>query len=202
MISPAALLGFISVSFVMEATPGPNMGYLALLSAADGRRAGMSAVAGVALGLFLMGMAAAFGLAVAVTQSPILYHVLLWAGVGYMLWLAVEAWRGEKGGTDDIAGSPLKFFRRGLITNLLNPKAFVFYVTVMPRFAGDVASISMTMMLVAVYVAVATLVHTGIVMLAGTAQPFLATPQRIMIVRRVFAIMLAGIAIWMAWATI
>ena len=110
--------------FVIELTPGPNMAYLAVLSASTGRRAGFAATAGVALGLLIVGLAAALGLAALIASSRPLYEALRWAGVFYLFWLAWEGWRGED--TSPIEANVIpddsRFFLRGLVTNLLNPK--------------------------------------------------------------------------------
>ena len=66
---PAFLIAMAAV----ELTPGPNMGWLGTLSAKSGRRAGMTAVAGVTLGLLVQLVAAATGLSALLSESPILY---------------------------------------------------------------------------------------------------------------------------------
>src|SRR5262245_26306480 len=110
------------------------MAYLAALSLSRGWRAGLAAVAGVALGLAAVGAAAALGLAAAIENSTLLYETLRWGGVAYLLWLAWDAWSTADDITpDDGAGEDVQIsaFRRGLITNLLNPKAAVFYVAIL-----------------------------------------------------------------------
>ncbi|MGL5010530.1 MAG: LysE family translocator, partial [Paracoccaceae bacterium] len=83
-----AITAFTVAAVAIELTPGPNMVWLAIVAATDGRRAGYAAVAGVALGLAVIGVAAAYGLAALVAGSPVAYQVLRWAGVAYLLWLA------------------------------------------------------------------------------------------------------------------
>ncbi|RYG91551.1 LysE family translocator [Loktanella sp. IMCC34160] len=195
---------FALTSALIELTPGPNMAYLALVAATEGRRPGMSAVAGVALGLGLVGIAAALGLAAVISSSDVLYQTLRWGGVIYLLWLAWDGWRGAG---EDIEHAPLgstlaRYFRRGLITNLLNPKAAVFYVAVLPGFvlpSGNVTGQTLT--LSAIYVGVATGIHATIVLLAGTARVLLDDPYRSMVVRKTLAVALALVAVWFAWKT-
>jgi threonine/homoserine/homoserine lactone efflux protein len=137
MLQPSLLLSFALAATLIELTPGPNMAYIAILSIQSGRRAGLSAVAGIALGLLGAGLAAALGLAALIDVFPPVYNVLRWAGVLYLLWLAWEGWRGSKGSPVEagrIGWGQAVYFRRGLITNLLNPKAYLFYIAVLPRF--------------------------------------------------------------------
>ncbi len=185
-------------SLVVELTPGPNMAWLALLSATEGRGRGFAAVAGVALGLALMGLAAAFGLATLVQTQPLAYQALRWAGLAYLLALALQAWRGaERADSSQTGQSDLHYFRQGVITNVLNPKAAVFYVTVLPGFLPIAPTLAQTAAVSAVYVAVATLVHGAIVAAAGTAQVALSDPARVAVARRGMALALVGVAIWM-----
>ena len=159
-------MAFALTCVIIEITPGPNMTYLAALSLSNGMRTGFAAVAGIALGLLAYGVIAALGLAALIDSSPLLYGVLRWTGVAYLLWLAWESWASEReaapeaiGGDD---GRPGLAFRRGLITNLLNPKAAVFYVAVLPEFVqvdgGPV--VLQTLLLSVVYVAIATAIHS------------------------------------------
>jgi threonine/homoserine/homoserine lactone efflux protein len=161
------LLAFALTALIIEVTPGPNMTYLAALSLSSGMRSGFAAVAGVALGLLTYGVIAALGLAAAIDNSPLLYGVLRWGGIAYLLWLAWEAWSGERETAPEAAdgpeSGPRPAFQRGLITNLLNPKAAVFYVAVLPGFIQTPGRsvFAQTLLLSLLYVAIATLVHSG-----------------------------------------
>ena len=95
---PAGFLEFLAAAVVMELTPGPNMTWLVLLSARAGWRAGLQAVAGITSGLALMGGVAASGAAALIAAYPLVYETLRWAGVIFLLYLAFEAWVGEKAG--------------------------------------------------------------------------------------------------------
>jgi threonine/homoserine/homoserine lactone efflux protein len=204
-ISP--LLTFVLTALVIEITPGPNMTYLAALSLSHGTRTGFAAVAGIALGLMTYGGIAALGLAAAIDHSPLLYGLLRWGGVVYLLWLAWQSWSSERETTsdavDDGEGRPWPAFRRGLITNLLNPKAAVFYVAVLPEFiqADGRGVFTQTLLLSVVYVGIATAIHSGIVAMAGALQTTVAAANRRRLIRRALALVLVGIAIWFALTT-
>ncbi len=194
------VLSFLVTALILELTPGPNMAWLALLSATAGRGAGLAAVAGITLGLAVQALLTALGVAAAIAAWPWLYQVLHLAGVGYLLWLGWESWRdagtpahhlpgGGETGTDG--------FRRGLISNILNPKAAVFFVTVLPGFLRPGDGTAETLTLSALYLAVATLVHGGLVAAAGGAQGLLADPAVSVRMHRVQAFAMAGVALWL-----
>jgi threonine/homoserine/homoserine lactone efflux protein len=196
---------FAATCLVIELTPGPNMAYLAALSASRGRTAGLAATFGVALGLLIVGLATAVGLTAIIANSSWLYGALKWGGILYLVWLAWEGWRGEEEtspGNTDLIAQHSKFFVRGLITNLLNPKAGIFYVAILPTFLDATNLLAaQTVILSAIYVAVATAVHCAIVLLANAASPWLERGRRNTIVRRGFSLTLVGIAVWLSVAT-
>jgi threonine/homoserine/homoserine lactone efflux protein len=198
----AALFSFAIASLLIELTPGPNMTYLAILAAARGRAPGLAAVGGVALGLVLLGLLAVFGLGALVLEQAWLYQSLRWAGIVYLLYLAWEAWSDSRKpiGTLSPDGNNWRYFRRGLITNLLNPKAALFYITVMPSFLAT-TSVGEVLLFAAVYVGVATGVHAGVVLLAGTVQPVLTIPAWRRTMGAIFALLLIGVALWVARST-
>lgn len=198
------LSAFLLASLVIELTPGPNMAYLAGLAATRGLRTGLAAVAGVALGLAALGLLAAFGVATLVRGSPAVYEVLRWAGVAYLLWLAWATATSEDGAEEGASETDRArpAFRAGLITNLLNPKALIFYVAVLPTFSGGAdATLAWVVALSGAYVAVATIVHTGVVVGASRLRPILDDAHKRQRARRIFAVALVGIAIWFAIGT-
>lgn len=195
------LIEFALTSLLIELTPGPNMAYLAALCLAEGRRVGFAAVAGIALGLAGIGMLAAFGLANIVERVPGAYEALRYAGAAFLLYLAWEGWRGADGVQDGHGRGAA--FRRALMTNLLNPKAALFYLAVMPLFLGtgrpDITT--QTLLLVAIYVAIATLVHAMIVLFAAGLRPFIVEGPHETLARRFLALSLGAVAIWFFWST-
>ena len=199
MGATASLLQFIIACTIIEATPGPNMAYLALLSATQGRRAGFFTVLGIFVGLLLLGLASALGLDALLTRFPLLYDGLHWAGILYLLWLAWDTWHSPTGTSAAHALQPYRYFHRGLVTNLLNPKAAAFYVTVLPQFvmrSGD-ASIHRTALFSLIYLVIATAAHSIIVLAASHFSAWMRHPQRVQIVQRLFALLLVGVAVWL-----
>ncbi len=196
--------GFMWTSLIVELTPGPNMTTLAILAATNGRRAGLAAVAGVALGLLVIGFAAALGLAALLSNSPLLYQILRWAGVLYLLYLAWEGWHGD----NDIAqqrhasASDTKFFAQGLTTNVLNPKAALFYVSVLPAFTDAARPIiQQSLVLTVIYVAIASAIHLAIVMLAARISDVMPGSRVSQTIARILSACLVAVALWLAWST-
>ncbi len=198
------LPAFFAAILAMELTPGPNMVYLALLSAQKGRLTGLSAVAGVLTGLSGMGALAAFGMTEFVLESRLAYETMRWSGVAYLVWLAWDCWRDSRRPQkpDGTGQTMFSGFVRGLVTNLLNPKAFLFFVTVLPSFLSpDTAGLSGALTLTVIYVCVATLVHLVVVVSAGGLTGVLGDPRKREALGIGFAAMLLAVAVWMAVKT-
>jgi len=196
------IAAYIIACIAIELTPGPNMAWLAIMSVTSGRRAGMLAVAGVGTGLVTIGLAAALGAAGLIMSSPFAWQVLRWTGVAYLLYLAFDIWRnGEPSGGTRIA-SDGSAFRKGLITNLLNPKAAIFYLTVPPQFVepGDTPVLSLVW-LTLLYAGIATAMHALIVLLASRVRHLMASSAGVENLRRAMALLLALVAIWLAITT-
>lgn len=195
---------FAVMALLIEVTPGPNMVYLAVLTLGEGRRAGFAAVAGVALGLLTIGMISAFGFGALALEIPALYQAMRWGGVAYLLWLAWDGWHAARSPvrSTPAGNSHRQYFLRGLITNMLNPKAGIFYVTLLPNFVdASRPIIPQAVVLSGFYVVIATGIHTLLVLLAGMALPLLQGDRREMFIRRALSLSLVAVACWLAWST-
>ncbi|KCZ91836.1 amino acid efflux permease [Hyphomonas johnsonii MHS-2] len=193
---------FLFAMAAVELTPGPNMGWLAALSARSGRRVGLVAVAGVTLGLACQLVAAATGLSALLAELPLVYQSLRWAGVAFMLYLAWEAFN-DDGSASTVRGDGREGFRRGFIANILNPKALVFYLLIVGQFAEPAAGAIWVqiVLLGLIHLAVAILVHVGIVLMGASLGSLLDRWRTALPVRLGFALALAGIAVWIAIST-
>ena len=205
MISLAALLGVTAVALGMVLTPGPNMMYLASRSITQGRRAGIVSLGGVAAGFLVYLTAANLGLSVFFVHVPEAYLALKLAGAAYLGWLAYRTLR--PGGTSIFApgdlpvDSPRRLFAMGLLTNLLNPKAAIMYLSLIPRFvrpgAGNV--LAQGFLLGGVQILVSLTVDLLIVSAAGGIAVLLARrPGWLRIQRWVMGTVLGALAVHLA----
>jgi threonine/homoserine/homoserine lactone efflux protein len=193
------LIGFALAVLLIELTPGPNMAWLAGLAATEGRRAGLAAVWGVALGLLANGVLAALGLAALLQAAPQLWTALRLAGAAMMAWLAIDTWRGASRPVAVRASG--RAFLTGAFINLLNPKAYVFFMMVAPQFmAGRTLDLRSGLLLAGISAVIATLIHLAIVATGARAQALLQDQARMARVRRLFALVMLGVAASFLWA--
>jgi threonine/homoserine/homoserine lactone efflux protein len=205
-VDPAVILPFLLAVALIELTPGPNMGWLALVSLGRGRLAGFAAVAGVTVGLAAWMLAAAFGLTQALMIWPPLFQIIRWAGVAFLLWLAWEAWRGDSdpAAPDGKDLSTLRgLFLRGMTGNLLNPKAALFYVALLPTFMrpDHGSPLTQALTLGGLHLAVAVAIHSLIVLGAASAGGLVLKRMQGPAARALMAGGIALVAVWMAWET-
>ena len=174
---------FTLAALVLVLTPGPNMIYCISRTLVQGRRAGMVSLAGVLLGFTAHLLAATLGLTALLLAVPLAFDALRIAGAAYLLWLAWDALR--PGGRSPFQARALpadptgKLFRMGLVTNLLNPKVAMFYVSFFPQFlhpeSGSV--LVQSLQLGAIQILVSGTVNTLLILGAARISAFLARSQ-------------------------
>ena len=167
-------------ALVMVLTPGPNMIYLVSRSIAQGRLAGLISLAGTGVGFLAYMTMANLGLALVFVVVPWLYIGFKAAGVLYLLVLAWRALRPGGAGVFEARAvahdSVGKHFRMGLITNLLNPKAAVMYLALIPQFidAHLGSTVVQGFTLGGIQIGVSLTINACIVLAAGSIAGFLA----------------------------
>jgi threonine/homoserine/homoserine lactone efflux protein len=197
-VDPAVLPAFALAMILVELTPGPNLAYLALLGAARGRRAGLLAVAGVTAGLLFWLVVALIGLTRTPLHSPAGLEALRWIGAAYLLWLAWDAVRPPSEAALSGGSLGARPFVRGLTANLLNPKAAIFYLALLPGFMAPSAGPLFVQVLIlgGVHIAISIAVHSAAVF--GAAEAASRLPPRWASGLRVcLALGLVAAAIWM-----
>ncbi|WP_420430243.1 LysE family translocator [Hyphobacterium sp.] len=199
MIDPGLFVGFAFAALLIELTPGPNMAWLVMLSLAEGRKSGLAATAGIATGLAFIAGLSAIGLAAMIARSDLAYEILRWAGALFMLYLAWEGWReaGETSAAVRSAGNSAHAIR-GFVINALNPKAAIFYITVLPQFISPQLPVRPQALLLALLsVAIATLIHTLLVLLASSLRGYIENERQNRRIRRLLSLALVGVAVWL-----
>ncbi len=140
MNSALELLAFAGVMALGQFSPGPDMVLLTRTALAEGAKAGVAMACGIATGLAVHATVAVAGVAVAFERSPGLRKVVGWLAAGYLLWLAYRiarerfvAWY-SGALVEEREGSKGRPYVRGLVCNLLNPKAALFLAAVCAPF--------------------------------------------------------------------
>ncbi|MFD1882484.1 LysE family translocator [Paracoccus pacificus] len=209
MPDPAHLAAFALIALGMVLTPGPNMIYLISRSVTQGPVAGLISLAGVATGFVVYMLSAAFGITVLMMAVPFAYDALRLAGAGYLLWLAWQAVR--PGGRSAFQvrdlphdlphDRPRKLFLMGLMTNLLNPKAAVLYLSLFPQFIqpGHGSVLLQSLTLGTVQIVISVTVNAMIALTAGGVAGFLTRhPGWARAQRWLMGTVLAGLALRIA----
>ncbi|GHD60143.1 lysine transporter LysE [Thalassobaculum fulvum] len=199
----AAAFGLIALGMVL--TPGPNMVYLISRSICQGPAAGLVSLGGVALGFVVYMLCAAFGITAIVLAVPYAYDALRLAGAGYLLYLAWQAVRPGGRSPFRVRDLPRDGLRRlflvGLVTNLLNPKIAVLYLSLLPQFVDPAKGsvLGQSLALGTAQIAISVTVNALIALAAGSIAAFLAgRPTWLVVQRWLMGTVLAALAVRMA----
>lgn len=157
------LLAFIAAAAILTVTPGVDTAMVLRACATGERRPAIYAALGICLGCVAWGAIVALGLGTILKASVLAYDVLKYAGAAYLLWVGVNLIRHPRRGlpvegVNPGRGAGILAFRRGLVTNLLNPKIGVFYVTFLPQFIPPQANVAADSFILA-------LIHVGLTMI-------------------------------------
>ncbi|MEV0389102.1 LysE family translocator [Nonomuraea sp. NPDC050643] len=182
MTSMTQIVAFGGVVLLGAISPGPDFAVVVRRSAVSGRGHGMAAAVGIAVGVSVWVVAAATGIAALLAASAMAFTVVKVVGAAYLLYLGIKALRSAlRGGGELMLDVPdpggrgsWAAFAEGLLTNVLNPKAALFFVALVPQFVSSGATFRDTL----VFSAVA---------LGGTVAWFLVVANIVGTLRQVFA---------------
>lgn len=193
---------FAGAALLMVLTPGPNMMYLLSRSICQGRKAGVISLFGVIAGFLVHLFAAAVGMTALFLAIPLAYEVLKWAGAAYLLYLA---WQAVKPGARSAfevcqlaADGPSRLFLMGFLTNVLNPKIAVFYLSIFPQFISpEHGSVFLQSILLGLtQISVSFTVNLILALSAGSlAAWFGCNPRWLAVQRYVMGCVLTGLAV-------
>ncbi|ESJ25402.1 MULTISPECIES: LysE family translocator [Cupriavidus] len=172
---------FIGAVFLLNVTPGPDTAYIVGRSVAQGRAAGVMSSLGVSAGCCVHALATAFGLTAVLAASPVAFTVIKYAGGAYLAWLGLKllwsSWRRPASGaqaTVQAAAADRRglraLFMQGFLTNVLNPKVILFFVSFIPQFVDPRAGQQTLAFLAlgAIMVAMSTVWTVAVAWMAGT----------------------------------
>jgi threonine/homoserine/homoserine lactone efflux protein len=137
MSHSADLLLFAALVFGIVVLPGLDMAYVMGSSLTAGRRHGLAAVAGIALGGMCLVVMTTLGIGVLLKVVPAAFNALLLSGALYIAWIGISLMRADSAfgmQPHGCAMSAWTAFRRGTLTCLMNPKAYLFMLAVFPQF--------------------------------------------------------------------
>lgn len=202
MLTSDQIILFTAATAALAFSPGPNHAYMLSRTLTYGRKAGIVCLLGVESGFFVHLLAAAFGLTAFLLAVPLAYDALRLVGAGYLIYLA---WNTIRRGHDEIgihslsrAESSRRLFRLGFVSNALNPKTAVFYLSVFPQFVDPVQGsvFGQSVVLGLVHIAVSTACNLLLILSVGLTAALFRKGSAWGIVRRwLFGSILAGFAL-------
>jgi RhtB (resistance to homoserine/threonine) family protein len=129
---------FLSVSILVNLSPGPDMLYTVARSLSQGAKAGIFSALGIFAGCFFHISAAMFGLSKIIEESVLLFSIIKYAGAAYLIYLGLRSLLKKKIVANKIETLPAmsyrKIFFQAMLTNVLNPKVVVFFLSFLPQF--------------------------------------------------------------------
>lgn len=135
---------FVFMAILLIILPGPDTAIITKNTISKRKAAGIQTMAGTLVALFIHTLAAVFGLSALIVKSAFLFSILKYAGAVYLIYLGCKSIiyimkkqpQAVEDSVQEIKYAKESNFRQGFLTNLLNPKVAVFFLTFLPQFAG------------------------------------------------------------------
>jgi threonine/homoserine/homoserine lactone efflux protein len=166
-----ALVAYVAAAALLTVTPGLDTAMVLRTAAVEGPHRAALAAAGIVCGCLAWGAAVALGLTALLAASHLAYLALKWAGAAYLAWLGINLILKPRSRFELAAGAPApsgNWWLRGFLTNLLNPKVGVFYVSFLPQFVPTQVAAGPFMFALAVIHAVLGVVWFAVLIAATT----------------------------------
>ncbi len=183
-----SLLTFTAAAALLTITPGLDTALVLRTATSEGPRRGLWSGLGIITGCLIWAASVAAGLGVLLVASRIGYAVLRWAGASYLLYVGLKMLRHPRASFAAAQGTGLRgrsAFARGALTNLLNPKVGVFYISFLPQFIPDhVAVAPYAMLLGAIHALLGLLWFTCLIAAMGPLSRWLRRPQVVRVLNR------------------
>lgn len=180
-MTTTAILAFALVALLGVMTPGLDTMVVLRHAVLGGRRVGIAVVLGISLGCLVWGAASTLGLTALLVASETAYRVVQLLGAAYLIWLGASGlWRSlrrDRGAVQEVEVRVVgagRGFRAGFVTNLLNPKVGVFYMSLLPQFLPVGGHVGWGALLVAMHITIGLAWLGALVVLAGRARRVLS----------------------------
>jgi threonine/homoserine/homoserine lactone efflux protein len=135
MIDSHHFLLFLAAALILAITPGPGIFYVLARTLAGGRREGIDSALGTFFGGLFHVFAAALGVSAILAESAVAFHTVKYGGAAYLVWLGIRMIRTRNAEMPAHAAAPAKgSFRQGILTESLNPKTALFFLSFIPQF--------------------------------------------------------------------
>ncbi|NOH91453.1 LysE family translocator [Vibrio sp. AIC-3] len=199
---------FIVIVFFIAIIPGPNA--LLVLSTALTQRKlfAFVNVLGVSCGFFFHAFISANGISLLLSNTPMAFEGLKWAGVLYLVWLGYNhfraALRAQEGVLSVVSASGSKLYKqffKGLLTNLLNPKIVLFYLSIFPQFVSTDAIVTDSLILGAIQASVVSMWFLVVILMADTFKRLLVQKRTSQMMNIVCGILFVGFSIQFSFFT-
>src|SRR4030095_13793540 len=129
---------FLTVSTLINLSPGPDMIYTSARSLSQGSSAGIFSALGIFAGCLVHITAAVFGLSKIIEESVLLFSIIKYAGAAYLIFLGIRSLLNKRKTKNEIDTLPRltnrRIFFQGMLTNILNPKVAIFFLSFLPQF--------------------------------------------------------------------
>jgi threonine/homoserine/homoserine lactone efflux protein len=140
MLDPHRFVLFFAAAFVLAVTPGPGIFYVLARSLAGGRREGILSSLGTFVGGLFHVFAAALGISAILAASAMAFHTVKYAGAAYLIYLGIRMIRTRNAELEATSSGPRQnAFRQGILTEVLNPKTALFFLSFIPQFIAPAA---------------------------------------------------------------
>ena len=201
----APILAFTAAAAILTVTPGADTAMVLRSAALSGTRNAAATAIGIGLGCLVWGVGAALGLTTLLAASTAAFTVLKWAGGAYLLWLGVkllinpratlEPSYGSTAATSDAAS-----FGRGFLTNMMNPKVGIFYITFLPQFIPSGVNVAaFSLALATIHVVMGLLWFGLLIALTAPIAALLAHPSVLRGLDRLTGIVFVGFGLKLAF---
>jgi len=135
MIDSHHFLLFLAAALVLAITPGPGIFYVLARTLAGGRREGIESSLGTFFGGLFHVFAAALGVSAILAASAVAFHTVKYVGAAYLVWLGIRMIRTRNAEMPTQAATPAQgSFLQGMLTEALNPKTALFFLSFIPQF--------------------------------------------------------------------